>query len=130
MGLDAISCSHVAQVSSPLKVSWVANKRFVISKFNLKFPRARNLEIIGLVLGCIEASKQASQILQVYITRWKALAEIYTMHLSRIPRCKGMEEKKKMERQDEKGRQAMAENNYGDNNKIEAQPTALLCTDL
>ena len=34
---------------------------------------------IGLVLGCIEASKQASQILQVN-TLWKALAEIYTMH--------------------------------------------------
>ena len=32
-----------------------------------------------------------------------------------------MEEKKKMERQDEKGRLAMAENNYGDNKKIEAQ---------
>ena len=37
-----------------------------------------------------------------------------------------MEEKKKMERQDEKGRLAMAENNYGDNNKIEAQLTPLL----
>ena len=35
-------------------------------------------------------------------------------------------EEKKMERQDEKGRLAMAENNYGDNNKIEA----LLCTAL
>ena len=41
-----------------------------------------------------------------------------------------MEEKKKMERQDEKGRLAMAENNYGDNNKIEAQLTPLLCTAL
>ena len=37
------------------KVSWVANKRFVSSKFKFKFPRARNLEIIGLLLGCIEA---------------------------------------------------------------------------
>ena len=39
------------------KAAWVENKRFVISKFNSKFPRARNLEIIGLplVLGCIEA---------------------------------------------------------------------------
>ena len=37
-----------------------------------------------------------------------------------------MEEKKKMERHDEKGRLAMAENNYGDNNKIEAQLTPLL----
>ena len=34
-------------------VAWVANKRFEISKF--KFPRARTYEIIGLVLGCIEA---------------------------------------------------------------------------
>ena len=29
-------------------------------------------------------------------TRWKALAEIYTMHLNRIPRWKEMVEKKKM----------------------------------
>ena len=31
-------------------VDWVANKRFEISKFNFKFPRARTYEIIGLVL--------------------------------------------------------------------------------
>ena len=37
-----------------------------------------------------------------------------------------MEEKKKMERQDEKGRLSMAENNYGDHYKIEAQVTPLL----
>ena len=37
------------------RVVWVANKRFVSSKFKFKYPRARNLEIIGLVLGCIEA---------------------------------------------------------------------------
>ena len=36
-------------------VLWVANKRFEISKFKFKFPRARTYEIIGLVLGCIEA---------------------------------------------------------------------------
>ena len=36
-------------------VPWVANKRFEISKFKFKFPRARTYEIIGLVLGCIEA---------------------------------------------------------------------------
>ena len=35
-------------------VAWVANKRFEISKFKFKFPRARTYEIIGLVLGCIE----------------------------------------------------------------------------
>ena len=37
------------------KVHWVANKSFEISKFKFKFPRARTYEIIGLVLGCIEA---------------------------------------------------------------------------
>ena len=36
-------------------VPWVANKRFEISKFKFEFPRARTYEIIGLVLGCIEA---------------------------------------------------------------------------
>ena len=43
---------------------WAANKRLETSKFKFKFPRARNLEIIGLVLGCIEASKQASRFFQ------------------------------------------------------------------
>ena len=38
------------------KVLWVANKRFVSSKFKFNFPRVRHLEIIGLVLGCIEAN--------------------------------------------------------------------------
>ena len=37
------------------KAIWAANKRFEISKFKFKFPRARTYEIIGLVLGCIEA---------------------------------------------------------------------------
>ena len=37
-----------------------------------------------------------------------------------------MEEKKKMERHDEKGRLATEENNCGDHNKIEAQLTPLL----
>ena len=36
-------------------VLWAANQRLETSKFKFKFPRARNLEIIGLVLGCIEA---------------------------------------------------------------------------
>ena len=36
-------------------LDWVANKRFEISKFKFKFPRARTYEIIGLVLGCIDA---------------------------------------------------------------------------
>ena len=37
------------------KDRWAANKRLETSKFKFKFPRARNIEIIGLVLGCIEA---------------------------------------------------------------------------
>ena len=36
-------------------VYWFANKRFEISKFKFKFPRARTYEIVGLVLGCVEA---------------------------------------------------------------------------
>ena len=39
-------------------VSWAANKRLETSKFKFKFPRARNLEIIGLVLGCMESSRR------------------------------------------------------------------------
>ena len=38
------------------KYLWAANKRLETSKCKFKFPRARNLEIIGLVLGCIEAN--------------------------------------------------------------------------
>ena len=34
---------------------WVANKRFVSSRVKFKFARARHLEKIGLVLGCVEA---------------------------------------------------------------------------
>ena len=34
---------------------WVANKRFEISKFKFKIPRAQNFRTSGLVLGCIEA---------------------------------------------------------------------------
>ena len=36
-------------------VIWAANKRFEISKFRFKFPRARTYEMMGLVLGSIEA---------------------------------------------------------------------------
>ena len=38
------------------KALWVANKRFEISKFKFKFPRARTYKMIVLVLGCIEAN--------------------------------------------------------------------------
>ena len=37
------------------KARWAANTRLEISNSNFKFPRARNYEVIGLVLGCIEA---------------------------------------------------------------------------
>ena len=36
-------------------VDWAANKRFKILKFKFKFPIGRTFEMIGLVLGCIEA---------------------------------------------------------------------------
>ena len=53
---------------------WAANKRFEISKFKFKIPRARTCE-----LHRARSRLYRSQILQVN-TRWKALAEIYTMH--------------------------------------------------
>ena len=55
-------------------VFWAANKRFEISKFKFKFPRARTFELFRA-----RSRLYRSQILQVN-TRWKALAEIYTMH--------------------------------------------------
>ena len=47
--LNLNGCSKLANVH------WAAIKRLETSKFKFKFPRARNLEIIGLVLGCVEA---------------------------------------------------------------------------
>ena len=59
-----------------LPVRWAANKRFEISKFKFKFPRARNYELIRA-----RSRLYRSQILQVNTRwNWKALAEIYTMH--------------------------------------------------
>ena len=55
-------------------VGWATNKRFEISKFKFKFPRARTYELIRA-----RSRLYRSQTLQVN-TRWKALAEIYTMH--------------------------------------------------
>ena len=37
-------------------VNWAANKRFDISRCEFKLPKARTYEMIGLVLGCIEAT--------------------------------------------------------------------------
>ena len=62
------------------KVAWAANKRFEISKFKFNFPRARTFELFRA-----RSLLYRSQILQVN-TRWKALAEIYTMH-SFAPFC-------------------------------------------
>ena len=56
------------------KVAWAANKRFEISKFKFNFPRARTFELFRA-----RSLLYRSQILPVN-TRWKALAEIYTMH--------------------------------------------------
>ena len=56
------------------KASWAANERFEISKFKFKFPRARTYE-----LNRARSRLYRSQILQAN-TRWKALAEICTMH--------------------------------------------------
>ena len=55
-------------------VGWAANKSFEVLKFNFKFPRARTFELFRA-----RSRLYRSQILQVK-TRWKALAEIYTMH--------------------------------------------------
>ena len=57
--LTLCSCGkdgHVYEWSAATwtKVASVANKRFETSTF--KFPRARTYEMIGLVLGCIEAT--------------------------------------------------------------------------
>ena len=56
---------------------WAANKRFGVSKFKFKLPRARNYELFRA-----RSRLYRSQILQVKLvnTRWKALVEIYTMH--------------------------------------------------
>ena len=62
------------QTQKEERVRWAANKRFEISKFKFKFPRARTYERIRA-----RSRLYRSHILEVN-TRWKALAEIYTMH--------------------------------------------------
>ena len=54
--------------------SWVAKKSFEISTLKFKFPRARTYELIRA-----RSRLYRSHISRVN-TRWKALAEIYTMH--------------------------------------------------
>ena len=75
------------ELDSITKVDWAANKRVEISKFKFKFPRARTYELIRA-----RSRLYRSQSLQVN-TRWKALAEIYTMHSfaplwNRIPKTR------------------------------------------
>ena len=55
-------------------VSWAAKKIFEVLKFKFKFPRARTFELFRA-----RSRLYRSHMLQVNI-RWKALAEIYTMH--------------------------------------------------
>ena len=69
-GLPALGGRHARL----RRVHWAANKRFKVLKFKFKFPRARTFELLRA-----RSRLYRSQILQVN-TRWKALAEIYTMH--------------------------------------------------
>ena len=43
------------ELNGKIRAGWAANRRLEISKFKFEFPRARTYEMIGLVLGCIEA---------------------------------------------------------------------------
>ena len=78
LGLANSALEVVGKVCRLYKERWAANKRFEISKLQIKFPRARTYELIRA-----RSRLYRSQILQVNI-RWKALAEIYTMHRSLI----------------------------------------------
>ena len=54
-------------------VNWAANKSFEVLKFNFNFPGTRTFELFRA-----RSRLYRSQVLQVN-TRWKALAEIYTV---------------------------------------------------
>ena len=74
--LQVHELAHVAtryEIVAP-KVYWAANERFEILKFKFKFPRARTFELFRA-----RSRLYRSQMLQIN-TRWKALAEIYTIH--------------------------------------------------
>ena len=62
------------QPSWAMNVSWAANKRFEVSEFKTLNSNSRERE-----LHRARSRLYRSQTLQVD-TRWKALAEIYTMH--------------------------------------------------
>ena len=62
------------EVTGGRTVAWAANKSFEALKVEFKFPRARTVELFRA-----RSRLYRSHILQVN-TRWKALAEIYTMH--------------------------------------------------
>ena len=64
---------RIQMENAMLKVNWAAVRRSKFQSSNLNPESSRTYETRGLVLGCIEASKQVN-------TRWKALAGIYTMH--------------------------------------------------
>ena len=64
----------VAGQRAEMNALWAANKSFKILKLKFKFPIARTFELFRA-----RSRLYRSQILQVNI-RWKALAEIYTMH--------------------------------------------------
>ena len=70
----AIERARERAAAAALTVGWAANKRFEILKFKFKFPRARTFELYRA-----RSRLYRSHILEVN-TRWKALAEIYTMH--------------------------------------------------
>ena len=51
----ALLAHQIQGLDWPALVPWAANERFEIAKFKFEFPRARTYEMIGLVLGCIQA---------------------------------------------------------------------------
>ena len=71
---DVLQALRYIDLDCSPNVSWAAKKSFEISKFKFKFLRARTFELFRA-----RSRLYRSQILQVNI-RWKALAEIYTMH--------------------------------------------------
>ena len=69
-GMLAQTQAAADALKSQVSIRWAANKRFEISKFKFKFPRAPTYEFIRA-----RSRLYRSQILQVN-TRWKALDEI------------------------------------------------------
>ena len=78
-GSNATNATRAAPPPASLlqaqSVHWAANKSFKILKFNFKFPRARTFELFRA-----RSRLYRSQMLQVN-TLWKALDEIYKIHM-------------------------------------------------